>query len=811
MLNDLRYAARTLRQNPGFALTAIVSIGLGIGATATVFSLGDGLVLRPMPVPNPSQVVKLASRTPSGTFGEMSYRDFVDYRDKLQSFDGLAAYSLTPFGFAKDSQSQSQMKYGFLVSGNFFRVMQTEPRLGRGFAPEEDQAPGRDAVVVLAHSFWQTEFASDPAIIGRRIRLNGLEFTVIGVAPESFTGIDLFSRPAFFVPAMMSPAMLTSNRDLLTNRGIRAFSVKGRLKPGVSIPAGTAEASALAKSLEQSYPATNRAFGAAIRTELQARLDNDPATPLMMAMLFAIVVVALLIACANVANLLLSRGRARAREIAVRLAIGASRGRLVRQLMAESLVIALLGGALGLVVAQIGIDVISHLPQAGDIPSQTIVELNTRVLLFTLLASSVTAILFGLAPALQSSKSDLVPALKAGPSDQNRKRFFGRNALVTVQIAGAVVLLVAATQLFRGFGYLLSHSPGFSIDHRLSMSLDPTLIRYTPEQTEQFYKKLMQRVREVPGVKSATLSSSIPMNNWGGETVIPEGHQFPRGQESATVWASTVDENYFQTLGISLIQGRAFQSADRADSPRVAIVNELFARHYLGQNPIGKRIRLAQPGSPWIEIVGVTPTTKYVQMFEPPLDYVYLPFSQNPRGQMALIAEAYGDPASLAAPLREIVRSIDANAPVFGMRTMAEVVDQRAVRLMHFINGIVASIGLLGLGLALVGLYAVVAYQVARRTREIGIRMALGADRPQVMQLILKQASAMGLTGVIAGLGLSLIASRALSASVMATPSFDPVLVTLVPLGLLVTTLLAAAIPARRASRVDPIIALRQD
>jgi hypothetical protein len=209
MLNDLRYAARTLRQNPGFALTAIVSIGLGIGATATVFSLGDGLVLRPMPVPNPSQVVKLASRTPSGTFGEMSYRDFVDYRDKLQSFDGLAAYSLTPFGFAKDPQSQSQMKYGFLVSGNFFRVMETEPRLGRGFRPEEDQAPGRDAVVVLAHSFWETEFASDPAIVGRRIRLNGLEFNVIGVAPESFTGIDLFSRPAFYVPAMMSPAMLT--------------------------------------------------------------------------------------------------------------------------------------------------------------------------------------------------------------------------------------------------------------------------------------------------------------------------------------------------------------------------------------------------------------------------------------------------------------------------------------------------------------------------------------------------------------------------------------------------------------------------
>ena len=247
-----------------------------------------------------------------------------------------------------------------------------------------------------------------------------------------------------------------------------------------------------------------------------------------------------------------------------------------------------------------------------------------------------------------------MPALKAGPSDQNRKRFFGRNALVTVQIAGAVVLLVAATQLFRGFGYLLSHSPGFSIDHRLSMSLDPTLIRYTPEQTEQFYKKLMQRVREVPGVKSATLSSSIPMNNWGGETVIPEGHQFPRGQESATVWASTVDENYFQTLGISLTQGRAFQSADRADSPRVAIVTNCSPGTTWVKIPSGSESGSPSLALPGYEIVGVTPTTRYVQMFEPPLDYVYLPFSQNPRGQMALIAEAYGDPASLAAPLREM-------------------------------------------------------------------------------------------------------------------------------------------------------------
>ena len=371
MLNDLRYASRTLRHNLGFALTAAISMALGIGATATIFSLGDALVLRPLPVPNPSQVVKLSSRTPSGTLGDIAYADFVVYRDKLQSFDGLAAYSLTPFGFAKDSKTQSQMKYGFLVSGNFFRVMQTEPRLGRGFKPEEDQAPGRDAVVVLAHSFWETEFASDQTAVGRRVRLNGLDFTVIGVAPESFTGMDQFVRPAFYVPALMA-----SDTDLLTNRISRGFTVKGRLKPGISMQAADAEASVLAQSLQQSYPATNRAFGAALRSELQARIDEDPVTPLMIGVLFAIVVVALLIACANVANLILSRGRAREREIAVRLAIGASRGRLVRQLMAENLLIAFTGGALGLLIAQLGIQVISKLPTAGDIPGQTAVQLD---------------------------------------------------------------------------------------------------------------------------------------------------------------------------------------------------------------------------------------------------------------------------------------------------------------------------------------------------------------------------------------------------------------------------------------------------
>jgi predicted permease len=377
-----------LRQNPGFALTAIVSIGLGIGANATIFSLADGLLFRPLPVRDASRVVTLKSRTPSGTYGNFSYADYADLRDKSRSFDGIVAYQLAPFGFATDAKMQPQLKAGFLVSGNFFPVLGTEPQIGRGFRIEEDRVPGRDAVVVLGHDFWKNEFAADSSILGKSIRINGLDFTVIGVAPESFKGMDQYVRPAFFVPAMMAPKLLASNSEVLSDRADRSFFVKGRLKPGVSLHAADAEVAALAKSLERSFPKTNQSFGAAVRTELQARRDFAQGDVLLINLLFGIVIVALLIACANVANLMLGRGRARAREIAVRLAIGASRGRLVRQLMVESLLIALAGGALGLLIAVFGVEVLSTIQIPSDIPIQLSFQLDGRVLAMTILATT---------------------------------------------------------------------------------------------------------------------------------------------------------------------------------------------------------------------------------------------------------------------------------------------------------------------------------------------------------------------------------------------------------------------------------------
>src|SRR5499427_8234545 len=505
MLKDIRYAFRTLRQNPGFAATAIISIALAIGANSAIFSMADGLLLRPMPVPDASRVVSIRARMPSGNFGNLSYPDFVDLRDKSRSFDGLLAYDLVPAGFANKVEMQPRLKTGYLVSGNFFQVLRIEPHLGRAFRPEEDQVPGRDAVVVLSYDLWKSEFGGDRSVVGRQIRLNDLDFLVIAVLPESFSGIDHLFRPAFYIPIAMGPKLSGANQDLLTNRSRREFFVKGRLAGDVSVQVADAEIIATAKSLEESNPATNHAIGAIVRTENQFRMELDPGEAETIGFLFTLVGIVLLIACANVANLMLNRGRARGREIAVRLAIGANRRRIVRQLMVESLVIALAGGALGLILTEYAVAVFSGIQVPGDLPIQFSIRLDYRVLAFTLTASILSAILFGLVPALQTTRSDLAHALKAGESDPTRKRLLGRRALVVVQITGSVLLVLAAAQLYRGLEARLYGQHGFRIDHRITMRFGPTEVGYTPQQAEQFYRTLIQRARDVPGVKSAAL------------------------------------------------------------------------------------------------------------------------------------------------------------------------------------------------------------------------------------------------------------------------------------------------------------------
>ena len=817
---DIRIGYRMLRKNPGFTLVAVVSLAIGIGVNSAMFSFADALLLRPLPVLRPSEIVTVGSDSAGGFLADrlsfVSYRDYLDFRNQSKSFDGLVAFKLSTFGFSPQAGSLPHMKMGMLVSGDFFSVLGVEPQLGRGFRPEEDQVPGRDAVVVLGHAFWDKELAADRSIIGRRLRLNGVEFTVIGVAPERFTGMDQFIQPAFFVPAMMCSQIASNTTgNLLEARDQRVFTVKGRLKPGVTIAQAQAELAVIAKALERAYPDTNRNQGVGVRTELEARFKQSPENAKLIGMLVALAGAVLLVACANIASLLLSRARVRGREIAVRLAIGAGRFRLIRQLLTESLLIALAGGLAGLAVGYAGIVFFRTLKIPTDLPVVFSIQLDRRVLLASLAISVLSALFFGLAPAIQLTRADLVSALKtAGADTPGRRRIWGRNLLVVGQVAASLVLLAVATLMFRGFRHDLLADQGFRRDHLMMMTFDPGLVHYSEEQTQRFFQQLVERTRLVPRVRSATLAETVPMDSTTvrGTSILPEGFQFPRGTESANVLENTVDESYFDTLAVPIVRGRAFRTTDKANTPLVAVVNETLAKLYWpNQDAVGKRFRMDNRNGKWVEIVGVARNGKYLFISEPPdIEYVYFPLAQHPKAQMTLMAESSGDSAGLAAPMREVVRSLDANQPIYNVRTMEELFRIRAVSTPNFIVQTVGAMGIMGLVLSMVGLYGLVAYAASRQTREIGIRLAIGAQRSNVLAMVMRQGLVLALSGIGLGLVASFGAERLLNA-IFSGGRTDPVSYLLVALALLAVTALAAYIPARRASQVDPMRALRYE
>ena len=813
---DLTHGFRMLRKNPGFTAVAVVSLAIGIGANCAMFSLADALLLRPMPVLRPSEVVTVGTLESLQGFSALvaSYRDYVDLRDQSKSFEGLAASAEGTFGFTTQVDALPQMKMGTFVSANFFPVMGVEPELGRAFRPEENLVPGRDAVIILDHDTWDKEFAGDRGVLGRKVRINGIEFTVVGVTAEKFSGVNRYLRPAFYVPIMMWARLTNNPQDKpLEARDYRHLTVKGRLKPGVTIRQAQAELATIAKNLERAYPDTNRNRGAAVRTELEARIQQSPPDAMLVGMLSALALAVLIVACANVAGLLTSRGPVRAREIALRLAIGAGRPRLIRQLLTESLLVAVAGGLAGLLVGYGGVVFFRQIKVPSDLPIKITIDLDQRALMFSLILAVVSTILFGLAPAIQTTRSNLVGALKAVITDTSgRRRLWGRNLLVAGQVAISLVLLTVATFMFRGIHHQLGQDPGFRTDHLLMMSFDPRLVRYSEAQSQQFFQQLVERARSVAGVKSAALSYSVSFNNeMDGATIIPEGFQFQQGKESVDVFSNTVGENYFDTAGIHIVRGRGFRATDTAKSPRVAVVNEELAKHFWpGKDPIGKRLRVDGRNGDWVEIVGVAQTIKYLWIAEPPMDFLYLPFTQHAKPHMTLLAESSGDPLSLVTPLREVVHSLDANQPIYDVRSYGDFYKTRAISTPRLIIETVAAMGVMGMVLAMIGLYGLVAYSASRRTREIGIRMAIGAPRTAVLRMVLHQGLVLALSGLGVGLVASFGAERVLHAMYSGSRT-DYATYLLVAPTLLAITLLAAYIPARRASRVDPMKALHYE
>ena len=653
----------------------------------------------------------------------------------------------------------------------FLNVLGVEPAVGRGFRPEEDQAVGRDAVVVISHDLWAKEYNARASVIGEKLRLNGIEFTIIGVTPESFTGTDQFLSPSVYVPLSMAPAL--KNDNILNQRETPWLIVKGRLKPGVGIAQAQADLNTIANALRSLYPRTDGNLHLKVESQLQFQTEFSPPTTAMLSMLALLALCVLLVACANVAGLLLSRSGVRAREMALRLAVGAGRSSLLRQLMIENLLLAVTGGAAGLAIAYAGVKFFNSLPPpSADMPFRIDIQLDSRALLFTGAVSIVSTLLFGLIPARRSTQQDLASAMKTlDASSPGNTRLWGRKLLVGGQVALSLVLLIVSGGLVEGFRGELNQGPGFRTDHLFLMSFDSSLVHYTDAQREQFYKQLLEKARLAPNVQSATLASIVPLA-FGAQTtgIVPEGYQLRRGQEAVDVFSNVVSDGFFQSMRIPLTQGRGFLQSDGATSPAVAVVNEQFAQHYWpNENPLGKHIHLRNAGGSVVEIVGIARTTKYIFISEAPMDYIYLPFAQHPQNTMTLIAEAKSPAANGLEPvLKRVVQGIDPDMPVFDARSMSDLYVDRAMKTPHLITHAVAWLACMGLILAVVGLYGLMAYSVERRTREIGIRMALGAGRREVVRMFMRQ----GIQLAVPGIGVGLVIGLGMYRAISSTPAF---------------------------------------
>ncbi len=805
--HDIRYGLRMLAANPGFTAVAILSLAIGIGANTSTFSLADALLLRPLPVERPAEIVRLVSTSRERSMGGISYLDYQDFRKHSKALSGIAAYEQTRLGLQADSRSATQLELGVAVDTDFFDVLGVRPSLGRVFRADEDRSP----VVLLSDSLWQSQFGRDPGVVGRTVKLSKVDFTIIGVAPARFPGLDLFVHESMYVPFGMLPALGLADPDPLGHRDHLYLEVFGRLAPGRTRAEAQAELQAIAGNLGRAYPETNRGRSVLAITELRARSSNSEDV-LPVAMLLAIAGLVLLIACANVANLLLSRAGARSREIAVRLAIGASRRRLFQQLITESLLLAVAGGGAGLLLALFSIDFFASLRLPTTLPMWLVARLDLRVLFFALASSLVSAVIFGVAPALHALRSDLNIALKSGDAALATKgrRVHARDVLVVGQVAVSMMLLLGAGLLTKDFSKLVDARPGFRTDHVLVMALDPTAAGEREPQARSFYQQLKQRLSALPGVRSVALGENIPLGVSGStRSIAVEGYELPHDQRSFPVQANAVDEDYLPLMQIPIVRGRNFDGHDSASSPLVAIVNQTMARQYWPKgNAVGGHIRMRDQR---LEVVGIARNIKYRDVGEAPMPFVYLPFAQQFVSVMTLHVETVRDPAALAAPVLAEIRKLDAGTPAQDVQTLEHFFREGALIGNRIVMQVVLVIGLFGLLLAVTGLYGVIAYSVSRRTREIGIRMAIGADPGGVARLVLRQGMTLTLIGSGIGLALALGASRLMANLLVGVSARDPMVFLTVPPILAAVSLLACYVPARRASRVDPLLALRQD
>ncbi|HJQ25198.1 MAG TPA: ABC transporter permease [Blastocatellia bacterium] len=819
MLQDLRYGARMLTKHPGFTVVATLALALGIGANTAIFSVLDKALVRPLPVPQPERLVGVSMIDRQGFSMGFSYLDYVDCRDRNEVFDGLAGYHRAPLSL--NLEEKTERIDGMIVTGNYFAVLGVDAALGRSFAPEEDQTSNRYPVAIISYGCWQRRFGADPKVVGQSISLSGHPFTVIGIAPAEFSGTIRGYAPEIYVPTMMlTEAQPAWDNSALTARGLSWLSLIGRLKPGATLAQAEAAMTALA---EQIQSATNRGQNrSGLHPVLKdgrqgdTQLLSDLSLPLRL--LMGVVGLILLIACANVANLLLGRAAARQKEIAVRLAVGASRWRLIRQLLTESLLLSLIGGAGGLMLALWLTDLLTTYAPSDEYGQLTLDgRLDLRVLGFALLLTLLTSLVFGLVPALQASKPDLLPLLKdeSGAGGAFGRRFGLKNVLVAAQVALSLVVLVGAGLCLKSLRNLNAIDTGFDTAKVFVMSVDPGAQGYDEARGQAFYAQLTERVAALPGVESVSLASIVPLGRGAIFYSFDhlEGYQSEPG-ERLTLPFNIVSADYFKTMGVRLVAGRDFRPQDNAAAPKVALINEAMAQKYWpGGNPLGKHIDLgsAPDNQPQVlEIIGIVRNSKYLSLTENAEPTFYQPLQQAYAPDMALQVRTAGDAGALIAMVRDQVQALDANLPVFNVKTMAEQ-KRQSLYSERMAATLMTAFGLLALGLASIGIYGVMAYLVSCRTREIGIRIALGAQVGDVLSLVLRQGMAMVLIGVAFGLAGAFAATRLLTSFLYGVSTSDATTFALVALLLAAVALVACYLPARRAAKVDPMVALRYE
>jgi len=806
--SDIRYGLRMLAANPGFTAIAILSLAIGIGVNTSMFSLADAMLLRPLPVAGSSEMVRILSTSRASRFDAISYPDYLDFRGQSKTLSGLVGQRNIPIGFNADPNAPAQIRLGEAVTPNYFDVLGVKPAVGRFFAPDEDRA----GVVILSYRLWESQFGGDPSVIGRSVKVSKLDFKVIGIAPNTFPGLDRYVHEDMYVPMGVLPQFAADDKNPLTQRDKLNVNVYGRLRSGGTAAEAQAELRGIATNLERSYPDTNRGRSVLAMSEIQARTNVDPEDATQAIILLSIAGLVLLIACANVANLLLSRARARSKEISIRLAIGAGRGRLLRQLLTESLVLAFAGGAAGILLALFSVRFLASLRFPTTMPLWIVTRLDMRVLIFCTVVSVISGIIFGLVPAWHALKADLSGTLKAGDSAPagKRRRFQMRNVLVVGQVAVSMLLLLISGLLVKDFASLAMGRAGFQTANVLLMTLDPALARYQEPQGKLFYRQLVERAQQIPGVRTAALGQHVPLGVTSSFVrVTVDGYEMPRDQKDLSITDNTIDEHYLPLMRIPVLSGRNFDAHDTASSPPVVIVNETMARTYWPKrSALGGHIR---KGNQTLEVVGIVKDIKYRDLAEHPLPFVYLPFAQQYASRMTLHVATAGDPGSFAAPVLAEIRSLDAGTPVEDVQTFQHFFQEGALFGSRLITQVVTSIGLFGLLLAIAGLYGVIAYSVSRRTREIGIRIAIGADPGSVARLVLRQGMVLTVVGLAIGLGLTLLAAPVLESLLAGVSPRDPWVYLSVPAILAAISLLACYLPARRAAQIDPLLALRQE